>query len=212
MNRRLPSLYLITDRQQVRAPDHYFEVIEELLAAGLGMLQLREKDLPAAELYRYAVKLRDLTDKYGSLLLINDRIDIARAVSADGVQLGKMSLPLKAARDQLGQEAIIGVSTHSLEEARTAQHDGASFITYGPVFYTPSKAPYGAPVGVESLRQACAAVSIPVYALGGVKYENIDAIRATGIHGIAAISALIGSSAPAQDFRRLRDNFTYDRK
>ncbi len=139
MKQKLPPVYLITDRHQVTQGNDYFAVIEKLLAAGVKMIQLREKDLPALDLYRYSVKLRSLTHKYDSLLVINDRIDIARAIGADGVHLGRASLPVDVARRQLGDGALVGVSTHSLEEARAAEQDGASFITYGPVFYTPLK-------------------------------------------------------------------------
>ncbi len=173
------------------------------------MIQLREKDLPALDLYRYSVKLRSLTHKYDSLLVINDRIDIARAIGADGVHLGRASLPVDVARRQLGDGALVGVSTHSLEEARAAEQDGASFITYGPVFYTPSKARYGNPVGIQSLEEICRTISLPVYALGGISTQNISQIKTTGIHGIAAISALLTTPFPNQTLNQLGDSLNY---
>ena len=202
---KLPNIYLITDRHQINQENDYFDVIDELLSAGVRMVQLREKDLPASELYDYAIKLREITRKYNSLLLINDRVDIAQAVSADGVHLGKASIPATAARKLLGDHKLIGVSTHGLKEAQTAQHDGADFITFGPVYETPSKVQYGQPVGTEALQAVSKLVTVPIYALGGIKTEKIVEVTKCGADGIAAISALISPPHPAQSFRKIRD-------
>ena len=143
MTETLPKIYLITDRKQTYQQHRLVDTVEELLQAGIRMVQLREKDLSAAELYPLARDLRLLTHRHNALLLINDRIDIAQAVGADGVHLGGHSLPIKKTRKILGSQALIGVSTHSALEAESAQNQGADFITYGPVFFTPSKAPFG---------------------------------------------------------------------
>lgn len=203
MNRELPNIYLITDRNQVTSEREYFKTIEELLAAGVGMIQLREKDLSAADIYSYATRLRELTLQYDAKLLINDRLDIAEAVSADGVQLGISTLPIDIARRQLGNDAIIGVSTHSLQEALAAQSKGASFVTYGPVFHTPSKAIYGEPMGTEALQAICRSVSIPVFALGGIKARNLPQITHSGMYGVAVISALMAAPSPSTAFQEL---------
>lgn len=203
MSHELPKIYLITDRKQVASERDYFNTIEELLAAGVSMIQLREKDLPAADIYNYAVRLRKLTLQYEAKLLINDRLDIAEAVSADGVQLGASTLPVDIARRQLGDNATIGVSTHSLQEALSAQSKGASFVTYGPVFHTPSKAEYGAPMGTEALQIICRSVDIPVFALGGIKPRNLPQLTHSGMHGIAVISALMSAQNPSGAFRDL---------
>lgn len=195
--RPLPPLYLITDRQQLPAGRQLLAVVEELLQAGLRLLQLREKDLSAAELYPLAKELRKLTNKYDCTLLINDRVDLALAINADGVHLGGHSLPVAVARDLLGPDRLIGVSTHSAQEIPAAAEQGADFVTFGPVFFTPSKATYGDPVGLAALQQACRISSIPVYALGGIKSDNTATVKQAGATGIALISALLSTESPA---------------
>lgn len=202
MAESLPNLYLITDRHQIPKGVHFLEVIEELLEAGVKMLQLREKDLSAAELYPLAKDLRTLTHRHSCLLLINDRIDLAQAIGADGVHLGSHSLPIKIVRQILGSNVLIGASTHSLNEVEAAQKNGADFVTYGPVFVTPSKTAYGNPVGIESLQCICASCKIPVYALGGIKTHNTRATLQAGAHGVAMISALLAEPSPTQAYQQ----------
>lgn len=203
MTESLPRLYLITDRHQVQNGHQLLEVVEELLQAGVKMVQLREKDLSAAELYPLAKKLRTLTHKYKSLLLINDRIDLVQAVSADGVHLGGHSLPIQIARKILGSSYLIGASTHSAPGVKSAQNQGADFVTYGPIYFTPSKVAYGNPVGIESLHDICGTCKIPVYALGGIKTNNMKETLRTGVYGVAMISALISDRSPTEAFKKL---------
>ena len=203
MDKSLPSLYLITDRHQIAKGRQLLEVIEELLQAGVRMVQLREKDLSAAELYPLAQELRSLTHRYKSLLLINDRIDLALAVGADGVHLGGHSSPIISARNILGPNYLIGASTHSAAEVKSAQNQGADFVTYGPVYFTPSKQAYGKPVGIESLQSICARSNIPVYALGGIKANNTKTMLQAGAHGVAMISALLAGSSPTQAYQQI---------
>ena len=205
MERTLPKLYLITDRKQLPAGKSLLEMLEECLRAGVEMVQLREKDLSAAELYPLAKDLRALTSAYHSRLLINDRVDLAQAVAADGVHLGSRSLPPRVARRILGPEALIGVSTHSPAEIKQAQQEGADFVTYGPVFFTASKACYGPPVGLTALQSICTSDSCPVYALGGVNASNLTATLNAGAYGIAVISALLSSVSPTEACRQLTD-------
>ena len=124
-------LYLITDRKQVRIP--LTEAVRQALEGGVRAVQLREKDLPVRELLAFARELRTLTRDFGAKLFINDRVDVAVAVEADGVHLGQQSMPASAARKVVGDRMLIGVSTHSVEEAMAAQSGGADFITFGPV-------------------------------------------------------------------------------
>jgi len=203
MTKLLPSLYLITDRQQIQEGHQLIGVVEELLQAGIKMIQLREKDLSAAELYPLAKELRTLTHQHKSLLLVNDRIDLAQAVGADGVHLGHHSLPIKMARKILGLNSLIGASTHSVAEIESAQNQGADFVTYGPVYFTPSKAIYGAPTGIESLQDVCKKCKIPIYALGGIKANNIQATLQAGAHGVAMISALLAGPTPTQAYQEI---------
>jgi thiamine-phosphate pyrophosphorylase len=140
--------------------------------------------------------MRLLTSRHGAKLLINDRVDIALAAGADGVHLGVASIPPAEARRLLGSGRLIGCSTHSEEQLAAAEAGGADFVTFGPVYATPSKAPYGPPVGVEALRRACAAAGIPVFALGGVGPRNVGEVIAAGADGIAAISAVLAAEDP----------------
>ncbi|WP_321391802.1 thiamine phosphate synthase [uncultured Desulfuromusa sp.] len=203
MCRSLPSIYLITDRHQTYRKRDLLETIEELLQAGVRMIQLREKDLSAAELFPLAQELRDLTFSYHSLLLINDRVDLAQAINADGVHLGCHSLPIEIVRQVLGPKFLIGASTHTHSEIELCSRQGADFVTYGPIYFTPSKAAYGKPAGVQSLQDICIKSSLPIYALGGVKKDNAHEVLEAGATGIAAISALVSPPSPTQAFQDL---------
>lgn len=201
MSSPLPRLYTISDRHRLSCDNDLLRVIEELLKGGARMVQLREKDLPAAELFPLAQALRTLTADYQALLLINDRIDVALAVAADGVHLGHHSLPTTSARRLLGPDRLLGVSTHHANEIRIAAQEGADFVTYGPVFPTPSKAHLGNPVGLDNLRRAAASTPIPVYALGGIEPSNMIATLQSGAYGVAAISCLLSHPQPQQAAR-----------
>ena len=190
------SLYLITDRTQV-APNHtLLSAIDSALQGGVKAIQLREKDLSAVELLPLAKELRNLTRQYNALLLINDRIDLALAVQADGVHLGGHSLPTDVVRQLVGPELLIGVSTHSNADISLATEQGADFVTFGPVYETPSKAAFGSPQGLNALAEACRGSSLPVFALGGITPARTAEVRQTGASGIALISAIMASSDP----------------
>jgi thiamine-phosphate pyrophosphorylase len=170
--------------------------IRRAVADGVDWIQIREKDLDAKallELTRFAVAE---ALKSPTRILVNDRLDVALAAGAAGVHLGENSLPLEALsewRRATGRtDFLVGVSCHSLEAAQAAERGGANYIFFGPVFATPSKAAFGAPQGVERLRPVCAAVEIPVLAIGGVNLENADACLAAGAAGIAAIRMFQG--------------------
>lgn len=190
------SLCLITDRSQVPEGRTLVQTVAAALEGGVRAVQLREKDLPAAELYLLALELRELTRRFGARLLINDRIDVALAVGADGVHLGGHSLPVDAARRILGPTSFIGVSTHRFEEIPAVVAAGADFVTFGPVYVTPSKLSYGEPVGIQRLAEACARSSVPVFALGGVIPERLSELHGAGCRHIACIGAIIGAHDP----------------
>ena len=191
------DLYLVTDRTQARGRD-LLAVLEQALQGGVRAVQLREKDLSASELFVLAEKARKLCQRYDALLFVNDRVDVALAVEADGVQLGTASIPIEAARELLGPRKIIGASTHSLGEANEAVEHGADFILFGPVYFTPSKASYGSPQGLEALKKIVEKISLPVYAIGGIKLDNIEGVRRTGVRGVALISAVMSAKNPAE--------------
>lgn len=188
-------VYLITDRRQAPGGD-ILRAVEGALDGGIRAVQLREKDLTGKELYLLADRMRELTARHGARLLVNDRVDVALAVGADGVHLGSASMPASAARTLLGEEALIGCSTHNESELREAVTQGADFATFGPVYPTPSKAAYGPPVGVPALAGACGRSAIPVYALGGVKAGNTGEAIGAGAFGIALISAVVAATDP----------------
>jgi thiamine-phosphate pyrophosphorylase len=185
------TLYLITDRSVTKLP--LAEAVRRALAGGVRAVQLREKDLPIRELLALAQELRAVTKEFGARLFINDRVDVAVAVEAEGVHLGRESMPCEAVRRIVGRNMLIGVSTHSLDEAKAAEAGGADFITFGPVFATPSKNKYGAPAGIDALRAVKKEVAIPVFALGGIKLESIPQVRSTGADGVAMISAVLSA-------------------
>ncbi|RJX22634.1 MAG: thiamine phosphate synthase [Ammonifex sp.] len=179
------------------------DVARAAIEGGAGMIQLREKVLAAREFFESAQNLRDLTRSAGIPLIINDRLDIAAVVGADGVHLGQTDLPVSAARRLLGDEAIVGVSTHSVDEAVTAERQGADYIGVGPVFATPTK-PNVQPVGPALLTEVLKAVRVPVVAIGGITADNVGKILATGVSTVAVISAVSGAVEVAEAARLLR--------
>jgi thiamine-phosphate pyrophosphorylase len=189
------SLYLITDRRQTRGRP-LVSVIEDALRGGVRAVQIREKDLPPDEAYVLAAELRKITSTYGARLFINELVDLASDIDADGVHLPENGLSVEKARKIIGQERLIGVSCHSLNAARAAEKSGADFITFGPVFPTPSKAVYGNPVGLEPLTETARILDIPVFGLGGINASNAHQVMAAGVHGIALISAIMAADRP----------------
>ncbi len=193
-------LYFVTDRKQT-ADRPLVDVVHAALDGGVRAVQLREKDLEGRELYELAEQLRELTLRYHASLLINDRIDIALATEADGVHLGQSAFPVAEARQLLGPDKLIGVSTHTPQEI--AASEGADFIIFGPVYYTPSKAAYGEPQGLDRLREAVEQSAVPVFAIGGIKAERVAEVLETGALGVAVISAISAASDPTQAAREL---------
>jgi thiamine-phosphate pyrophosphorylase len=185
-----------------------YDSIRRAAAAGAGWIQIREKDLDSrslVELARFAVAETRATS---ARVLVNDRLDVALAANAAGVHLGEKSLPLEMVvewRRSAGRsDFLIGVSCHSLEAAKSAAGDGASYLFFGPVFATPSKAAFGAPQGLGPLAEVCRSVSIPVLAIGGVTLENAAACFAAGASGIAAIRLFQDAPDPAGVIAALR--------
>lgn len=190
------SLYLISDRQALPQGQQLLTSVEQALQGGVDAVQLRDKDLPAGARLVLARQLRTLTRRYRAQLLINGSIDIALAAEADGVHLGAASQPVADARRQLGPKRLIGYSAHSPEELALAAEQGVDFATFSPIFFTPSKAAYGSPQGLERLRAACSASPIPVFALGGIDSNRIGACQQAGAQGIAVISAILANKEP----------------
>jgi thiamine-phosphate pyrophosphorylase len=206
------DIYLITDRRLAEARGGLIEAIERALAGGIKGVQLREKDLEGRDLFELALRLRDLTRRFGARLLINDRLDIALATGADGVHLAQDGFPPGEARKLLGGEKLIGVSTHSVEEALEAERAGADFITLGPIYSTPSKAQYGEPIGLGPLNETSRALKIPVFAIGGIKKEMIKEVVSAGAFGVAIISAVLGTEDAEKSTEELIQELNLCRK
>ncbi len=171
--------------------------VQQALRGGVQAIQLREKDLDTRDLLKLAYRMRKVTVTHKAKLFINDRFDIALSVDADGVHLTQKSIPVEAVRKVVGKEMLIGVSTHSLKEAKEAEKGGADFITFGPVYRTPSKVAYGPPVGLDALEKVSGKLSIPVFALGGITISTIRKALDSGAHGVSMISEVF----TAEDIR-----------
>lgn len=167
------------------------------------MVQVREKDLPAAQVLRLSREVVAAASLRGTEVYVNSRFDIAAAAGARGVHLPASGLHASEVRRASKRKLSIGVSTHTIEEARAAEEEGADFITFGPVFETPSKARYGPPVGLRALHEVLAVVSLPVYALGGINLGNVERVLDLPVSGVAVISAI----AQAPDMKRAVEEF-----
>jgi thiamine-phosphate pyrophosphorylase len=231
--RNSPLLCYVTDRRGVRVANPAESLtaltrkIEEIAAAGVDWVQIREKDLPGKELASLTRQALAIAAKTSAKrpsafrVLVNDRLDVAIAERASGVHLGEKSLPVAEAK-RLVESAVrkrvvddsflIGVSCHSIEAAQAAQHDGANYIFFGPVFATPSKAGFGEPQGVNRLAEVCRAVAIPVVAIGGITIDNANSCLQAGVAGIAAIRLYQDTPDPISTVVQLRKQATNSRR
>jgi thiamine-phosphate pyrophosphorylase len=198
---QLPPLYAIFDPEQTkgRATE---TVLRELLEGEITLLQLRAKAMTAGDCLQLARVTRRLTRSYGCRLIVNDRVDIALACEADGVHIGQEDLPLHAARKLMG-DRIIGISTHSTEQAKEAEDGGADYIGFGPMFGTTTKATGYDARGLEMLHQVREAVRIPIVAIGGITEANIAEVWRAGADSAAIISDLLGADDIAAKVKRI---------
>ena len=186
------SLYLVTDRDVLVDTDIYTGV-EQAIKGGVTLVQVREKSLSTLEFYNIAVKIKKITDKYKIPLIINDRIDIALAIDAAGVHLGQSDMPADIARNIIGNNKIIGVSTTSLKQAQKAEKEGADYVGVGAMFPTTTKNDADA-VSVLCLKEIKEGISIPVVAIGGITFSNVELLKTANIDGIAVVSDILGKN------------------
>ena len=188
LNRVRTPIYLITDRT-ISGLSHV-QIARLAIKSGIRTIQLREKHMSKKELYSEALSLRSLTLKYKTTFIVNDYIDIALAADSDGVHLGQDDMPVKEARKIMGKKKIIGISTHSLKQAISAEDEGADYIGFGPVFPTSTK-DAGLPKGLTALKEIRKHIRIPIVAIGGITTENISSALEAGANAAAVMSAIL---------------------
>lgn len=184
----IPPLYLISDT--IISKLTHREIFRIAVSLGVRFIQLREKHMSKRELYKEAMAIRRITKRHNTIFIINDYVDIAHLVDADGVHLGQDDLPLREARRILGNDKIIGISTHTLKQAIDAEKEGADYIGYGPIFYTHTKNA-GRPKGIDSLRRIREYVGIPVVAIGGITIDNAREVLDAGADAVAMLSGIL---------------------
>lgn len=197
-------LLLVTDRRQTKGRP-LLTTLQQALNGGAPAVQLRERDLDTCELLELTGHVASMTALHQADLLMNDRLDLALALDGVGVHLRSNSLPVAVARRLLGPSRLLGVSTHSLEEVVQAEGEGADYVVLGPVYATPSKRIYGAPLGVGAIEKASRAVRIPVLAIGGVTITRARELRDAGAFGVAVVTAILGADDVTDTTRTFLD-------
>ena len=196
------SLYLVTDNGD-KDRETFCETVDQAIAGGVTLVQLREKMATSRDFFELALRVKAITDRHNVPLIINDRLDIALAVNADGLHVGQEDLPVALARRLLGPDKILGVTAATVADAVEAQAAGADYLGSGAVYPTSTK-PGKAVLPLMTLSQIKQAVHIPVVAIGGISADNIGALRQSKVDGVAVVSAIMDSSDPAAAARALR--------
>lgn len=197
------SLYFITDSTGFSEDEFLFRV-EEALKGGVTFLQLREKDKSTREYIKIAEKVKKIAKKYNVPLIIDDRIDVAMAVGADGVHLGQSDMPILTAREILGKDFIIGATAKTVEQAVEAFENGADYLGVGAIYPTTTKVKTVL-TPVDTLKEICKAVPIPTNAIGGLNKDNIDILKGTGISGVCVVSAVMKADSPKEKAFELKE-------
>lgn len=188
LNKKSLLLYAVTDRKW-SDNDTFYTHIEESLEGGVTFLQLREKNLDTDSFFKEAIKIKELCKKYNVPFIINDNVEIALKSNADGIHVGQDDMNAKEVRKLIGNDKILGISVQTVEQALLAQEQGANYLGVGSIFTTTSKDD-AKNVSINTLKEICNAVNIPVVAIGGIDKNNIKQLSKTGINGIAVISAI----------------------
>src|SRR5579884_1545398 len=204
MDFHIPRLYAILDAAQV-TPYSLTQVTETLLESGVRLLQYRDKQANARQLFTATQEMGERVRKAGGIFIVNDRVDVARAAGADGVHLGQDDLPVGMARRILPFDKLIGISTHSPAQVRKANHDPADYVAFGPIFRTQSKERPDREVGLAGLREARKLTRKPLVAIGGITLENAREVIAHGADSVAVIRALLAAADPGVQARRFME-------
>ena len=183
------KIYLVTDEKACLGKDFYV-CIEEAIKGGVKIVQLREKNISTKDFYEKALKVKEICKNYGALFIINDRLDIAQAVGADGVHLGQSDMPIEKAREILKDKFLIGATARNVEEAKRAELSGADYIGSGAIFETNTK-DNAKKLEMEELKKIVASVKIPVFAIGGINIDNVSSLKNIGLQGICAVSGIL---------------------
>ena len=189
------SLYLVTDRGLARGRST-LDIVKAAANGGVTCVQLREKDCSTLEFIEQALSIKEYLSARGIPLIINDRIDVAQAVKADGIHLGQTDMPLDMARAIVEDSMLIGISAESLEDAIEAEKGGADYLGVSPIYATPTKTDTAPALGLEGLRQIRAAVKIPLVGIGGLNRENAAEVIRNGADGVAVVSAIVAAEDP----------------
>jgi thiamine-phosphate pyrophosphorylase len=189
------SLYLVTDRGLAGGRSN-FEVVKAAVEGGATVVQLREKDCSTREFVQQALAIKDFLRNRRIPLIINDRLDVAQAVKADGVHLGQTDMPLEMAKEILGDSMIIGISAESLEDAIAAERGGADYLGVSPIYATPTKTDTAPPLGLAGLREIRKAVRLPLVGIGGLNRQNCAEVIRSGADGVAVVSAIVAADDP----------------
>lgn len=197
------SLCVITDRATA-GPRAITDIVRAAIHGGATMIQLREKSAATREMIALGEALLAITRPANIPLIVNDRLDVALALDADGVHVGQADLPAPLARQLIGPGKLLGVSAETVEQARAAERDGADYLGVGDLFGTPSKPDAGPPIGLEGLRAIAETTHLPILGIGGIGIANAARVIEAGAHGIAVISAVVGAPDPAAAARELR--------
>lgn len=184
-------VYLVTDRE-VLGHRSLKEAVEQAILGGATLIQLREKNLSSLEFYNTALEIKEITSKYEIPLIINDRMDIALAIDAEGVHIGQEDIPLLVARKILGEEKLIGVSAQNLEQALKAESEGADYLGVGAIFKTSTKKDAKQEMGLKLLSEIKEKVRIPIVGIGGIDHSNARSVMETGVQGVAVVSCILG--------------------
>ncbi len=198
------SLYLVTDKSD--DVEKFLRTIEEAIKGGVSVVQIREKTADTLDFYNLALKVKRITTQYNVPLIINDRVDVALAIDADGVHVGQSDMPCDVTRKLVGPDKIVGVSAATIEEAKKAEKDGADYIGTGAVFPTATKddAPK---ITKKDLKEIVDSINIPVVAIGGITLDNAHELTDTGIKGLSVVSAIMSSDDPKKSSEKLLNIF-----